>query len=107
MNFVGNLQEEVEKVKKKFALAALLLAALMLAPSFAMAKEQTKTKRYRLPVNVSVNDSEGGEDYTIWLTCEIHDMYEDGDLSQFLTVKSATQDDESLDIYLETETMNW
>ena len=87
---VGNLKEEVEQVKKKLGLAALLMAVLLLVPSFAMAAptEETTTAVYTLQVPV-VN--ENGANYEIPLKITLYDVYEDSDLSKLVSVQKAAE----------------
>ena len=90
MMMVGNLKEEVEQVKKKLGLAALLMAVLLLVPSFAMAApaEKPTTVVYTLQVPV-VN--ENGANYEIPLKITLYDVYEDSDLSKLVSVQKAAE----------------
>ena len=90
MMIVGNLKEEVEQVKKKLGLAALLMAVLLLVPSFAMAApaEEPTTVVYTLQVPV-VN--ENGANYEIPLKITLYDVYEDSDLSKLVSVQKAAE----------------
>ena len=87
---VMNLKEEVEQVKKKLGLAALLMAVLLLVPSFAMAApaEKPTTVVYTLQVPV-VN--ENGANYEIPLKITLYDVYEDSDLSKLVSVQKAAE----------------
>ena len=87
---VWNLKEEVEQVKKKLGLAALLMAVLLLVPSFAMAApaEEPTTVVYTLQVPV-VN--ENGANYEIPLKITLYDVYEDSDLSKLVSVQKAAE----------------
>lgn len=87
---VRNLKEEVEQVKKKLGLAALLMAVLLLVPSFAMAApaEKPTTVVYTLQVPV-VN--ENGANYEIPLKITLYDVYEDSDLSKLVSVQKAAE----------------
>ena len=77
-------------MKKKLGLAALLMAVLLLVPSFAMAApaEEPTTVVYTLQVPV-VN--ENGANYEIPLKITLYDVYEDSDLSKLVSVQKAAE----------------